>query len=52
MRRHINTNDWEAERAQWVYVSVSEERTLGRLLSLCVTAFLAAGLVLAALMLR
>ncbi len=52
MARHIDSSDWEAERAEWVYVPVRENWMAGRLLSMGITSLLVAGILAMALILR
>jgi hypothetical protein len=51
MHRHIETDDWEAELAEWLYVEVREER-MGRWASAGLTGLLVAGVILVAAVLR
>ncbi len=52
MERHIDNSDWEAERAEWIYVPVREDRKLGRLVSMGVMSLVVAGIIAVALILR
>ncbi len=50
--RHSETDEWEAERAEWVYVRLGEKRMRGRIVSIGVTGLLVAAVIVVALVLR